>query len=141
MTSAGPLLRLRRLSGERRRLLLRATVLLGFASATVALLPFRYAIRFGCVPLMRGRPADDKDILWAVEAAARRMPFRTACIEKGLAAQRLLRRAGIDAVLHYGARHDAHSHKLEAHVWVTVGGSAIIGGEDAAAFAEIAAYP
>jgi hypothetical protein len=70
-----------------------------------------------------------------VEAAARRLPWRTACIQKGLAVQRMLRSSGIDAVLHYGARHRPVTGKLEAHVWVTVDGRAVAGGE------EIASYP
>jgi hypothetical protein len=63
------------------------------------------------------------------------------CIEKGLATQRMLREAGIDAVLHYGARHADDSGKLQAHVWVSVAGETIIGGEEAPDFAEIATYP
>ena len=82
-----------------------------------------------------------EDCLWAVDAAARRLPWRTMCIEKGLAVQRLLRRNGIDARLHYGARNNAYRDRLEAHVWVTVDGRAVIGGEEADDFAELASYP
>lgn len=63
------------------------------------------------------------------------------CIEKGIAVQRLLRQSGIDALLHYGARHDLGCGSLEAHVWVTVGGHAVIGGEEALDFTEIAVFP
>jgi hypothetical protein len=69
------------------------------------------------------------------------MPWRTVCIEKGIAVQRLLRKSGIDAMLHYGARQDAQSGNLEAHVWVTVGESPVIGGEEAKKFSQIAVYP
>ena len=139
-SGAGPVKRLRALNGERKRLLLRSTGLLACASAAVALLPFRVAIRFGCVPLGRD-PVSPADCLWAVEAAARRLPWRTMCIEKGIVVQRMLRAAGIDAVLHYGARHHPDSHKLEAHVWVMVADCAVIGGVEAKDFAEIASYP
>lgn len=107
------------------------------ASAAVALLPFRYAIRFGCVPLGR-EPISAPDCLWAIGAASRRLPWRSACIHKGIVAQRLLRRGGLDAVLHYGARQQ--ETKLEAHVWVTVDGRPVIGGEEANGFAAIATY-
>jgi hypothetical protein len=138
---AGPLVRLRRLSGERRRLLLRAIILLGVASAAVALIPFRRAILFGTVPVRpRQSPCFD-DIIWSVEAASRRLPWRTMCIEKGLVVQRMLRLAGVDAVLHYGARHHPDTSRLEAHVWVTVDGRAVIGGTEAAEFAPVATYP
>lgn len=81
------------------------------------------------------------DLIWAIEAAARFLPWRAMCIEQGLAAQRLLRRHGTEATLHYGARHHSESGKLEAHVWVKVGGKTVLGGADAPAFAEVATYP
>src|SRR4051812_22399741 len=120
MTRAGPFVRLRRLTGERKRLMLRATALLVVASAAVAVLPFRYAMKVGLVRIGRLRRLAIEDIIWSVEAAARRMPWRTVCIEQGLVAQRMLRSAGVDAILHYGARHHPETGKLEAHVWVTV---------------------
>ena len=131
----------RRLDRERRALLFRAAVVLSRASAEVAWLPFRRAIRFGSVAISPSRRDRLEDCVWAVEVVARRLPWRTMCIEKGLAAQRLLRRSGADARLHYGARHDPNSAKLEAHVWVTVDGHPMIGGEEAAGFAEVASYP
>src|SRR4051794_14435356 len=121
-TRANPFQRLQQLGRERRTLLARAAVTLSLASLAVALLPFRRAIRLSSVQL----GTDDEhlrldDCVWAVEAAARRLPWRAMCIEKGLAVQRMLRRGGIDARLHYGARHHPESRKLQAHVWVTVG--------------------
>jgi hypothetical protein len=138
---AGLLVRLHRLDGRRRRLLAHAAVLLTLASAAVALFPFMRAVRLGAVPLGRRRSIEIDDCTWAIEAAARRLPWRTVCIEKGIALQRLLRRRGVDAILHYGARHHPESSKLEAHVWVTVDGKIVIGGEEAAGFVEVAAYP
>jgi hypothetical protein len=138
MLSAGSLLRLRRLDGRRKRLLFRTAVVLTAASAAVALLPFRRAIRFGSVPLGPDSVAI-ADCVWAIAVASHWLPWRTACIEKGLACQRLLRGAGLNAVLHYGARH--LDEKLEAHVWVSVGGETIMGGEHAADFAELATFP
>ena len=136
-----PFRKFRRLERARRRLLVRAGSMVSAASAAVACLPFRHAIRFGSVPVSeRGRDRAE-ECVWAVEAVARHLPWRTMCIEKGLAVQRLLRRSGTDARLHYGARHDPVSGKLEAHVWVTVDGIPVIGGEQAAEFAEVASYP
>jgi hypothetical protein len=140
MTSSSSLGRLRRLDGRQKRLLLRAAALLGVASAAVALLPFRVAVRFGSGRFGSGRASPD-ECVWAVEAASRRLPWRTVCIEKGLVVQRMLRSGGFDAVLHYGARNHPESGKLEAHVWVSVDGRPIIGGREAADFAPIATYP
>jgi Transglutaminase-like superfamily len=139
--NAGPIARFRRLGGERRRLLVRAVLLLTGASAAVAMLPFRTVIRFGSVGLGQSALLSGEDAVWAVEAAARRLPWRTMCIEKGLALQRLLRIAGVDALLHYGVRRSPETGTLEAHVWVTVAGETIIGAEQAPHFAEVASFP
>jgi hypothetical protein len=138
---SNPVATFHRLSAEQRWLLLRAACVLSSASAIVALLPFRRAVSFGSVTRRKKRGPTVSNCVWAVKAAAKRLPWRTKCIEQGLAAQRMLRQTGVDAVLHYGARHDPHSGRLEAHVWVSVAGETIIGGEDASGFAEIAAYP
>ena len=140
VTRAPVLVRIYRMTSERRRSLLRAWLVLTIASAAVALLPFRTAIRFGARAIgRRGRPP--QDWISAVESAACYMPWRTMCIEKGLAVQRLLRGSGVNARLHYGARHAEDTGKVEAHVWVTVAGEAIFGGEEAAGYAELARYP
>lgn len=136
-----PVWRLPGLSTDRRRLLFRLILLLTISSAMVAVLPFRRAIRFGSIPLGRPQPISMEDALWAIETAARYLPFRTMCIEKGLAAQRLLRERGRHARLHYGARTEGSGRRVGAHVWVSVEGTIILGGEEAPAFAEIAAFP
>jgi hypothetical protein len=135
-----PIARLSRQSPERRRLLTRAAVMLSIASGAVALLPFKRAIRLGCVSA-RGPKATISDCVWAIEAAARTLPWRTMCIEKGLALQRMLRRGGEEAVLHYGIRHHPDTSELEAHVWVSVDGETVLGGAEAPGFAEVARYP
>ena len=47
---------------------------------------------------------------------------------------------GIDARLHYGIASRA-ANPLSAHVWVSVGSRAVIGGDEAPNFAEVAAFP
>lgn len=128
------------LDSARQRLLVDAAVTLAGASLLLALLPFRTAIRFGSVPLSSGS-GDPADCLWALEAVARRMPWRTVCIHKGLSLQRLVRRRGHDARLHYGIGKDQDEGDLKAHVWVTLEGEALIGGSEAQGFAPVAVYP
>ncbi len=132
---------LRRLSRRRRWLLVRAALTLTASRALVALMPFRTAIGYGSIELKKRSNVTLPDCIWAVEASGRRLPWRTMCIEKGLAVQRLLRSGGIDAILHYGARNCLQSGKLEAHVWVSVADEIVIGGEEAPAFAEITSFP
>ena len=133
--------RWQRLEHDRRRVLVRAAMILAAASAGVALLPFRRAITFGSADPYRSRgPLTPDECVWAVETAARYLPLRTKCIEKGLAVQRLLRQSGAAALLHYGARHNPQTGKLEAHVWVSLNGAILIGGEEAPRFAQVAVY-
>jgi hypothetical protein len=137
------LVRFRRLSRDQQMLVVEAAMTVAHASAAVRLMPFRRSIRFGSLALAR-RSQDAlsiADCVWAVEASTRRLPWRTVCIQKGIALQRMLRKRGVDARLHYGARTDLLSGELEAHVWVTVGSEAVIGGAEAANFAEVAVYP
>src|SRR6476469_5033262 len=110
-----------RLGTDRRRVLARAAAWLTIASAAVALLPFRMAIRLGCVPVARKSRGSIEEAVWAIEAVSPRLPLRTMCIEKGIAVQRILRADGFDAILDYGARHDPQTRNLQAHVWVRVG--------------------
>lgn len=120
---------------------MRAAIALTAASAAVAGLPFRRAIKFGAIPLRNRGGLTAEDCVWAVEAVGRRLPWQSVCIQKGLAVQRLLRSSGIDALLHYGVRRNGDADKLEAHVWVTAEGETIIGGDDAPQFAEVSIFP
>jgi hypothetical protein len=138
---ANILIRYASLSRRNRRLLRDAAVALGMASFAVAVLPFRRAIQIGSVTLSKGQGQVGIDeVRWAVEAAAARSPWRSMCIEQGIAMQRLLRRSGIDARLHYGAR-PGGSAGLQAHVWVTVDDAIVIGAADVPGFAELATFP
>ena len=136
-----PLARFHSLDRERRRLVLRAAFWVTLASSAVALLPFRWAIRLGSARIGRRRGIAANDCVWAVEAISPYLPLRTKCIEKGLAVQRLLRRSGENAILHYGVRRESVGGTIEAHVWVTSGADAVIGGESVGKFAEVAIFP
>jgi len=141
-THANTLLRYWRLDPRCKRLLREAATALGLASFAVAVFSFRRAIALGAVPLFQTRQADSiNELRWAVEAAAARLPWRTMCIEQGIALQRLLRRRGIDARLHYGARLDHADAGLKAHVWLTVGEDIVLGAEAAHNYAELAVVP
>ena len=132
----------RRLDRRHWRLFAEATLGLARANALLRWRSFERALRFGAILLgRRNRDVTVEKVVWAVRAAARRVPFRAMCIEQGLAAQRMMRRSGIDARLHYGARQGASEADLSAHVWVSVGGEIVLGGEEAAQFAEVAAFP
>ena len=113
--------------------------MLTVVSAALSLLPFKRAIRLGSVPLAPVSPAAVQDIVSAVETAARQLPWRIVCIQRGITAQRMLRRRGLDAKLHYGI--GSKDDVLAAHVWVSLDGVPVIGGEEATAFAPVGAFP
>jgi hypothetical protein len=136
------LARARRLETRHWQLLGSAAAGLARANALLLWGSFERAIRYGAVPLGPPKPGIDADtVVWAVRAVGRRLPLRAKCIEQGIVAQRLMRRAGIDARLHYGARPGSEGSRLSAHVWVSVGGTVVLGGEEASNFAEVAAFP
>jgi hypothetical protein len=114
------------------------------AAAAIALLSFARIARFAGQARPASRRALDSDQLrelrWAIEAVARRVPFRSKCFERGLAAQWMLRRRGIETTLFYGAVRGAEG-ALSAHVWVRSGDRDVIGCEEAAGFALLARFP
>ena len=141
--SAFRLPRLHRLTGADWRLLGEALPTLVWASLAIAFLPFRRVAAAASLP--SGQAArDDRDearkIAWAVNAWARRVPWRAVCFQRGLAAHRMLRRRGYESVLHYGVAQE-EAKGLSAHVWVSLDGRTVIGGEEAPRFACLATFP
>lgn len=67
----------------------------------------------------------------AVESVGRRVAFRAVCLQRALAARRMLSRRGIDVTVHFGLRRhgDAANGRrtLSAHAWTTVGDAVVIG--------------
>jgi hypothetical protein len=134
----------RKLPGHRRVLLLEALLALAWSSLLVRWLPFRTVLRLaGRGTQRRGQPAAAQsivaEIVWAVQAIGRRVPWRAVCFQQGLAVHQLLRKRGIGTVLHYGVGQGPEG--LKAHVWVTHEDRAVIGGEEAPSFACLASVP
>jgi hypothetical protein len=128
-----------------RRCLLLAESLaaLVIASVMIGLFSFRRIAALAAQD-RHGAPASStegaRDILWAVAAWARRVPWRAVCFQQGLAAQLMLRRRGRAATLYYGARRDEDG-KLVAHVWVRSGDIDVIGCEQSETYGLLAAFP
>jgi hypothetical protein len=141
MQVIGALRKFWRLPVHRRALLLEASATLAMVSAALPLLPFKRVIRLGSVPLREASEHTAKEVVSAIEMAGRRLPWRIVCIHKGLAAQRMLRRRGLDARLHYGIGSKPDRDGLAAHVWVSLHGVPVIGGEESHGFAPVGAFP
>lgn len=118
-----------------------AGIALAAASALTRLLPFHRFISLGARPLpARGREAD-ATIARIVDALADRIPFRAVCLQRGIALQWMLRRRGVDAVLHYGIELPGDETELSAHVWVSVDEKVVIGAPQHQRCTEVARYP
>jgi hypothetical protein len=126
-----------RLDPARRTLLLHAVAALCAASLKVRMLPFaRIADGLGtmrpprpdaeCEAVEPANLARAKDVRWAVNAAARRLPFECACLVRALAAHALCRSCGIMPVLHMGAQAGQQGH-AETHAWLTAAGIGVTG--------------
>ncbi len=142
MIPRGRLARWRARSPAERRAVAEAFARLLAASLMVRFLPFRRIAAAARRPVERAASGDPAAtvalVTWAVAAAARRARFRAVCIERGIAAQAMLRRRGIAATLHYGvAKTDGD---LTAHVWVTWQGRDVAGGAESGAFREMATF-
>jgi hypothetical protein len=123
-----------------------AFIALAVASVAVEVMPFRWIARFaawlGAEPA-RDVAAHDTQVQtcsWAVEQWARRVPWKTVCFQKGLALQIMLRRRGVASKLHYGLCQDPVAG-LRAHVWVSLAGEVVMGGDSAREFRCLATFP
>ena len=76
-----------------------------------------------------GTERDVRAIAWAVTAAGRRIPWST-CLVEALAADRLLRQAGLAPELRIGMRRGARGERpIEAHAWVMVDDRVVVGND------------
>jgi hypothetical protein len=121
-----------------RRIALHAEALAAVVAASLAirLLPFPRIVAARAAPEKAGG-ADLALLRALVRSWSRRVPWRALCFESALALRTMLRRRGVDAILHYGM---AREEGLRAHVWLSVGGETVIGGE-AEGYKEVARFP
>jgi hypothetical protein len=125
-------------------MLAEAMLVLAFSSAAIRFLPFARVgkLASGRLGRQRPQPADGliSKVAWAVQACARRVPWRSVCFQQGLTSQVMLRRRGVDSTLYFGAAMRADA-ALSAHVWVKAGTVEVIGCQEAAGFAVLATFP
>ena len=146
MTKLSRVARLKKVGWRGGSLLAEAALTLTVASAAIALLPFPRLCRLLAMRMPRLSPSlgDERHAIdrarWAVEAAARRLPWRIVCFQKGLAYHLMMRRRGIATLLHYGVAIDGQKG-LQAHVWISHRGQDVMGGEAAAGFKCLLTYP
>ena len=122
-----------------RLLILEAIAALLPAAAAVRFRPFAQVVRSGGKVRGRRRSVEPRRLARMVEIARDKVPWRAKCFESALCLRTMLRRRGIASTLHYGIGAEK-SGALNAHVWLSVGGEVLIGGENAAEFACVATF-
>jgi hypothetical protein len=122
-----------------------AAVLVCLASLCIRLLPFRWTVRIVEAASSRraapglATPEMRFALRNAVNRAAALVPWNPVCFQRGVALHLMLRRRRLPSFLHYGVSHAPEG--ALAHVWVSLAGEILIGGEEAAPFACLLTIP
>jgi hypothetical protein len=132
-----------RLPRAERRLLMEAASGLTLAQLQVRLFGFRrLAQRLG-VHMAQAPQAQPEAVLearrirYALDVAARNLPWKPVCLPQAIAATRMLRRRGIASTLYLGVD---RTRDLDAHAWVRVGGVVVTGGPVDDRFAVVSTF-
>ena len=109
-------------------------------------------LRFGRIARHLGRPmqetgidGDPRDaaiggrVGWAIGAAARRVPWRTECLEQALAAEAMLRRRRVPCTMYVGVARNPGAG-VDAHAWLRTGRLHVTGGADVTRYAVLATF-
>jgi hypothetical protein len=96
----------------------------------------RLGVRMGETPAAVELNPKSHDVAWGIGAAARRVPWRSKCLEQAIAAKMMLRRRGVHSTLYLGVTREPTG----AHAWVRVGGWNVTGGQDVSRYAVVASF-
>jgi hypothetical protein len=138
---------------RRRALLVEAVVCLLLARLALIFIPFpRLARHLGTfvaptdARVLQGcSPSSDYDarvaetVGWAVTRAARNIPFEAACLPQAMVGRIMLKRRGVNSVLHFGAKM-GQDNPIYAHAWLDAAGMNVTGYPVPETFAEIACF-
>ncbi len=78
-------------------------------------------------------------VVRAIYRVSHRLPFRSVCFHRAIAAQYMLRRRGLASEMHYGID-PRRTGVMRAHVWITHCGVDVVGGADREGFTEVARF-
>jgi hypothetical protein len=146
--------RARNLSPAQRHLLIEALIWLGLLRVATLVLPYRRVAALlrltqsAASDVAPGAPTghesgrayrDAGAIGWAVQGAASRTPWLSACLVQALAAHVMLRRQGVPSVVYLGVAKDA-AGGFSAHSWLRCGDRIVTGGGSRQRYSVIAAY-
>jgi hypothetical protein len=125
-----------------------AYMLLGVMRCAMLLLPFqRIAEIMGLRQGIAGadnafaRSVNSAHIGWAIQAAALRTPWESACLVQALTGVVMLGRQGIDATLYLGvAKDESGLEAMSAHAWLCCGDAIVTGDSGIERFSVISSF-
>lgn len=80
-------------------------------------------------------------ISWAIGAVAKRVPWRTKCLEQALAAKAMLRMRRVPNTMYLGvARNGEQRSSLDFHAWLRAGTFHVTGGQHVDGFAILSKF-
>lgn len=127
--------RLLALPGSRRRLLVEAVLTLLWVRLALHIVPVERLRAWAGHVGLDVQPL--APVVWAVRAAARRVPG-SSCLVSALALQRLLSRRGHVTELHVGVA--KQGERFSAHAWLVGEGKILIGETDGETYAPLLAW-
>lgn len=148
------IIRFVRMDSDQRNLILEAAFCLAVARLWLLVLPFgAVARRLGRLvepaselsPPGPSEKGAEASLAWfvgqAIQRTARNVPFRAVCLQQAIAGKMMLRRRGIDSVLHFGvAPASSSGTKIEAHAWLNAGSTRVTGYPVEARFIQVACF-
>jgi hypothetical protein len=135
-------------SWQERWMFAEAFVLLGVMRAAIVLSPFRkITAHLGLTPgaspevFESALSVKPTDIGWAIQAAAARTPWKSACLAQALTGMLMLGRRGINATLYLGvARDESGAEAMAAHAWLRCGDAILTGAGGVERYAALSSF-
>ena len=128
------------LDGADKWLLLRAVAWLAIARIMLVVLPFRRLAARLSARSDFAQVEPDPELLQrigrAVAIAANQVPWRSDCFPQTIAARMLLRRHGIESIVHIGVER-VGDDELNGHAWLTCGETVVTGGTELHRYIEL----
>ncbi len=135
-----------RLSFEEKQLAFFALYWLTIAQLAISLLLFRHVARFLGEHMKKSQATPSKrqksvaeQVARVIPSVARRLPWRSKCLDQAIAAKWMLRRRQIASTLYFGVTKN-DSKAIEAHAWLSCGDHVVTGADGMKAFKEIAHF-
>ncbi|MBL0225862.1 MAG: lasso peptide biosynthesis B2 protein [Geobacteraceae bacterium] len=135
-------------SWSERGLFLEAFILLGVMRAAILLFPFRKIAKILGITQSETSSIPEKDIPidttaigWAIQAAAARTHWESACLAQALTGMVMLSRRGVASALYLGvARVESTPGTMDAHAWLRCGDAILTGAGGVERFSAISAF-